>query len=341
MVNPLRNTVNRELLLQQTVTEKIPRTTLSFYRYVTIEDPRKLRDELFKKWSALGVKGRIYIANEGINAQLSLPTKELDAFRAHLDISDYFKDMPFKIAVEDGISFLKLTLKVKQFIVADGLPAGTYDVNNVGTHLTPEEFHAAVDDPNTVVVDVRNHYESRIGKFEGALTPDADTFREELPLIAQMLQDKKDKKILLYCTGGIRCEKASSYLKHQGFNDVNQLHGGIIYYAHAMREKGITPKFKGRNFVFDERLSEEVTPDILTTCDQCEDKSNAYTNCSNEMCNLLFIQCAGCREKMHGACSEKCMKIALLPDNERRMLRKKQTPKSHKQFISRQRPSLK
>ena len=214
-------------------------------------------------------------------------------------------------------------------------------MSDVGNHLSPEEFNRAFESEETVVIDIRNHYESRIGRFEKAICPDADTFREELAMLEKMLADKKEKKVLLYCTGGIRCEKASSYLKHLGFKDVNQLYGGIINYAHEIKQKGLQSKFKGKNFVFDDRLHEKITDDVLTVCDQCDAKSDEYANCANEICNLLFIQCAGCKEKMRGCCTESCMKIATLPEKECAELRKKQEKTSYKLFKSRQRPVLK
>lgn len=336
----LINKVSSTLLRAEMAQREEERTTLSFYRYVKIQDPHSLRNALYSEWSDLGVCGRIYLAEEGVNAQLSLPTANLEAFRKNLDARAEFKDMPFKIAVEQGLSFYKLTIKVKQLIVADGLPAGSYDTSNVGNHLTPEEFNAALSKEDVVVVDVRNHYESRIGRFEGALAPDADTFREELPMIKEMLKGKENKKVLLYCTGGIRCEKASSYLKHEGFKDVNQLYGGIINYAHEVKEKGLESKFKGRNFVFDDRLAERITSDVLTECDQCSVLADTYTNCLSELCNLLFIQCESCREKFKGCCSEKCMQERALPLEQKRE-KARELKKSYSQYISRLRPRLK
>lgn len=337
---PLKNLVDSEILRAQARAEKEPRTTASFYRYVAISEPRKLRDELYSEWRDLGVFGRIYLAEEGINAQMNVPTKNFEAFKANLESRKIFSGMPFKIAVEDGQSFFKLTLKVKKTIVADGLPTGTYDTSNVGNHLTPEEFNKALEDKDAVVVDVRNHYESRIGHFEGALLPDADTFRDELPMIKEMLKGKETKKILLYCTGGIRCEKASSYLKHEGFKDVNQLYGGIINYAHEAEQKGLEKKFKGRNYVFDDRLAERITPDILTECDQCSALVDSYTNCKNELCNLLFIQCSSCAEKFEGCCSEKCVSEKNLPLEERQEIARK-IKKSYGSYLTRLRPKLK
>ncbi len=335
----LRNKLDRKTAEQKVQQEAIPRKTVSFYRYVRISDPLALRNELFRTWSALGVLGRIYLAEEGINAQFSVPTIYWDVFVRYLYSYKQFDNMPFKIAVEEpNHSFVKLCIKIKKQIVADGLQPSDYDVTNVGKHLTPEEFHDALQAPNTIVVDMRNQYESKIGKFEGAITPDADTFKEELPMVKEMLQGNEDKKILLYCTGGVRCEKASAYLKHQGFHDVNQLHGGIIHYAHRMKELGIESKFKGKNYVFDDRGAETITEDILSTCDQCDSVCDTFTNCHNVACNLLFIQCSSCKAHMNNCCSDHCKSVTALSPEAYKAYRKRVGPTNHTLFISRQRP---
>ncbi len=322
----LYNRVNADELRERIKNDPTPRTTLSFYRYVILENPAEMRDQLYKEWFALGVLGRIYVAREGINAQLSLPTENLEAFRNQLDAHAEFNNVPFKIAVDDdGKSFFKLAIKVRKKIVADGLDDNAFDVTNVGKHLSAEEFNAAMDSPDTIVVDMRNHYEAEVGRFEGAITPDVDTFREELPWVVEHLQDKKDKKILMYCTGGIRCEKASAYLRHHGFEDVNQLHGGIIAYAQEIKSKGIPSKFKGKNFVFDERLGERITDDIISNCHQCGAPCDHHTNCANEDCNLLFIQCEACATQFANCCSDECHEIVSLPEAEQKQLRKGKT----------------
>jgi UPF0176 protein len=319
----LYNRINKNELKKRIQEDPTPRTTLSFYRYVIIQQPNEMRDQLFMDWSKMDVLGRIYLAHEGVNAQLSLPTANLEAFRNYIDHTEEFKDVAFKIAVEDdGKSFYKLNIKVRAKIVADGLDDDAFDVTNVGNHLDAEAFNAALEHPETIVVDMRNHYESEVGHFEGAICPDADTFREELPIVIDELKDKKDKKILLYCTGGIRCEKASAYLKHHGFQDVNQLHGGIIDYARQVKEKGLESKFVGKNFVFDERLGERITEDIISHCHQCGELCDTHTNCANDDCHLLFIQCEKCKTAFKGCCSEKCVEIAALPIEEQRKIRK-------------------
>ena len=318
-----RNLVNKEELKIKLEEDTTKRRTLSFYRYVQIENPHELRDELFKELLELGALGRIYLAKEGINSQMSVPEENWDKFVQKLYSYTYFKDVPFKIAVEDnGKSFYKLCIKIRDKIVADGLDDESFDASNTGTHLTAEEFNKAMEDPETILIDMRNHYESEIGHFEGAICPDADTFREELPLVKEALKGKEDKKILLYCTGGIRCEKASAYLKHEGFKDTNQLLGGIIEYAHQVKEKKIDCKFKGKNFVFDERLAERISDDVLSKCHQCGTECDNHTNCKNNDCHLLFIQCEKCSEKYDNCCTVKCQEISLLPIEQQRKLRK-------------------
>lgn len=300
------------------------RLTLSFYAYAKIENPKKFRDDLFIAWNALDALGRIYVAHEGINAQMSVPAENFEAFRDTLEVYDFMKGIRLNVAVEqDNYSFLKLTIKVRNKIVADGLNDETFDVTNKGIHLKAQEFNNMLEDPNTIVVDFRNHYESEVGHFEGAITPDVENFRESLPIINEQLQDfKEDKNLLMYCTGGIRCEKASAYFKHQGFKNVYQLEGGIIEYTRQIKEKNIKSKFIGKNFVFDHRLGERITDDIIAQCHQCGKPCDNHTNCANDACHLLFIQCDECKAVMENTCSTECHEIIHLPQEEQVARRK-------------------
>jgi UPF0176 protein len=339
--NGLANKLPAAACVEKLQNEKSPRRTLSFYKYVEIKNPREMRDLLFANWSKLGVLGRTYIANEGINSQISVPEKNWETFVQELYANSQFRGVPFKIAVEEpNFSFIKLTVKVRNQIVADGLETGEFDLSKVGKHLSPEQFNAELAKEDTIVVDMRNQYESRIGRFDKAICPDVDTFREELPLVKDLLSDKKDKKILLYCTGGIRCEKASAYLMSHGFEDVNQLEGGIINYAHSVKAGKIESRFRGANFVFDQRGAERITNDVLATCDQCGKTCDSYVNCRNEACNLLFIQCETCATNFEKCCSEKCMEIAKLPENDRRQYRKIHGKHKQEIYKSRLRPKL-
>jgi UPF0176 protein len=299
------------------------RLTLSFYAYAQISNPTQFRNELFLAWNTLEVLGRIYVASEGINAQLSLPADNFYAFKDTIKEYEFMKGIRLNIAVEqDDHSFLKLTIKVRDKIVADGLTDETFDVTNIGTHLKAAEFNELLEDPNTIVVDIRNHYESEIGHFTKAIKPDVDTFRDSLPVIeVQLSEHKQDKKILMYCTGGIRCEKASAYFKHKGFENVYQLEGGIIEYTRQVKAEGLESKFIGKNFVFDHRLGERITDDIVSQCHQCGAPCDVHTNCENAGCHLLFIQCDSCKEKMAGCCSSDCVSIIHLSGEEQKAIR--------------------
>jgi len=322
----LANKLSREELLVKLEAETFERKTLSFYKYVVIEDPKTLRDELFAQWSEWDCLGRIYVSREGINAQMNVPAHHWDAFEQYLHGMEYFKDVPFKMAVTDktdGKSFLKLIIKVRDQIVADGLQSEDYDVTDVGAHLTAKDWNEAIENHDPVIVDMRNHYESEIGHFEGAILPEAETFREELPMVLEKLKGQEDRKILLYCTGGIRCEKTSAYLKHHGFKDVNQLHGGIIDYARQIDEEALPNKFQGINFVFDERLGECISDEIISKCHQCGQPSATHVNCVNKACNLLFIQCEECAEKNEGCCTPQCIEIIHLPEQKQAEIRRK------------------
>jgi UPF0176 protein len=341
----LVNRTDKNVLKQRLKEEKIARRTISFYRYVQIPEPHILRDRLFKEWTSYNCFGRIYLAHEGINAQMSVPESEWENFLTQINSIDFFKDIPIKTAVDDnGKSFYKLIVKVREKIVADGINDASFDPSDTGEYLDAAGFNKAIDDENTIVVDMRNHYESEVGRFDRAFCPDADTFREELPLVVDHLKGQEDKKIIMYCTGGIRCEKASAYLKHKGFKDVHHLRGGIIQYAQEIREKNMESRFRGVNFVFDERIGERITSDVLSTCHQCGSPCDVHVNCKNDDCHLLFIQCKNCSEKMSGCCTPECMRIAALPVEEQRALRKgrvKNGPECLSVYKSRLRPNLK
>jgi len=311
----------RRFLLAQAGEERL---TLSFYQYYHVKNPQILRDYLFLNWNEMNVLGRIYVAKEGINAQLSVPAPRFEDFKNFLDGISFLKGIRLNIAVEqDNESFLKLTVKVREKIVADGLKDGSIDVTQKGIHLNAYDFNTLLAQPDTICVDMRNHYESEIGHFKGAFTPNVDTFRESLPLIEQELaQHKEDKKLLMYCTGGIRCEKASAYFKHKGFKNVFQLDGGIIEYSRQVNEKGLENKFIGKNFVFDERGGERISVHIIAKCHQCGSPCDSHVNCANEACHLLFIQCDSCKKQRESCCSSDCQETINLPIEEQRKLRK-------------------
>ena len=322
MKKHLFNRIDKEDLKLALSRETFDRMTASFYHYVNLSSPDDLRDQLYMKWNQMGVFGRVYIASEGINAQVSIPEHNWVKFSRYLDSIPEFKGISIKRALQEGSSFYKLKIKVRNELVAYGVSEELYDMDRVGKHLSAEEYNFAIDRTDSVVVDMRNYYESEIGHFDNALIPNVETSKELLPEVKRLLRGKENDKILLYCTGGIRCEKASSYLLHNGFKDVNQLQGGIIQYAHDIKKKGIDSKFKGKNFVFDDRLGERVTDDIISYCHLCGDSCDNHTDCKNDACHILFIQCEKCNESLNGCCSKECMDFASLPIDDQKVLRK-------------------
>ncbi len=318
----LTNHIDRKIQKQKLAESQEERITLSFYKYTHIENPQGFRDQLFADWSALGVFGRVYVAREGINAQISVSQEHFQALQDNLEDVECLKGIRLNLAVEEyGKSFYILKIKVKKKIVADGLNDNAFDVTEKGKHVDAEQFNQLTDDPNTIVVDMRNHYESEVGHFVHAILPDADTFRDALPIVKETLAPYRDRNIIMYCTGGIRCEKASAYFKHLGFNNIYQLEGGITKYARDVKQKGLDNKFRGKNFVFDERLGEKITEDIISACHQCGKPCDTHTNCKNDTCNLLFIQCDDCAAYYEGCCSDQCKDFTHLREEEQQRLR--------------------
>jgi len=319
----LHNRISNEELKARMLAETEPRTTVSFYKYFTIEDPKAFRDQLYVSLVKLNVFGRIYVAHEGINAQISVPQSQFEAFKQQLFASHPALDqIRLNIALEDdGKSFWVLRLKVRDRIVADGIDDKTFDPSQVGEYLKAEQVNAMIDDPDTLFVDMRNHYEYEVGHFDRAIEVPSDTFRDQLPMAVEMLKEDKDKKIVMYCTGGIRCEKASAYMLHNGFKNIYHVEGGIIEYARRAKEQGLPVKFKGKNFVFDERMGERISDDVIATCHQCGAPCDNHTNCHNDGCHLLFIQCPTCAAKFDNCCSEICQAELKLPREEQRARR--------------------
>lgn len=326
----------REEKRRAALADRRPRRTISFYRYVRIADPAAFRERLLAAWSGWDCLGRIYVASEGINAQMSVPLAHWEAFDAWTQAQPELAGVPYKVAVEEGEvpSFYKLTIKLREKIVADGLDDRTFDVTNTGEYLTAEEMNAYLDDPEAIVVDMRNAYESEVGHFAGALTPQVETFREELQVVPRLLAAHKDKPIALYCTGGIRCEKASAWLQHQGFANVRHLQGGIIEYAHQVKERGLPNRFRGKNFVFDERLGERVSDEVIARCHLCRTAAcDTHHHCQNQICHTLYIGCPACVASHAGYCSRWCRMSDRLPARV-----KKSIARYYNQFIRRRRP---
>ena len=320
----LYNKIDSNLLKQQLLESDEKRITLSFYQYAHILNPPFFRDHFYTILDDVGVLGRIYISSEGVNAQVSVPENQFDTFKNTMNTIVFLQGIRLNIAVEDdGKSFYKLKIKIRNKIVADGLDDDTFDVTKNGIHLDAAGFNKLADDPNTVIVDMRNHYESEVGHFKNAITPDVETFRESLPIIEELLEEHKDKNIVMYCTGGIRCEKASAYYKHKGFEHVYQLDGGIIEYAHQTNKLGLENKFVGKNFVFDERMGERISEEIISQCHLCGHTADNHVNCANDACHILFIQCKACGTSYDGCCSKECQEFKDLPEGERKELRGK------------------
>jgi UPF0176 protein len=318
----LHNRVSQKELKQALYQEAEPRVTISFYKYFPVDDPKAFRDFLFEALQPLKVFGRIYIAAEGINAQVSVPQTGFEKLRSVLNSIEPLSGVRLNKAVNDGKSFWVLKIKVRDKIVADGITGSSFSMENKGQYIGAEEFNTLTTDPDTIVVDMRNHYEYEVGHFETAIEVPSDTFREQLPMAADMLKEKKDKNIIMYCTGGIRCEKASAYMLHQGFKHVYHLEGGIINYANEVAEKGLPNRFRGKNFVFDNRLGERITDEIIATCHQCGQPADTHVNCANAGCHLLFIQCENCTTKCDGCCSKECLDFIHLPLEQQVELRK-------------------
>jgi UPF0176 protein len=319
----LHNRISRKELKQIIQQDPTPRTTISFYCYFKIDEPAVFRDELYKQFKELNVMGRIYLAQEGINAQVSLPTANLESFRMYLYSIGPLNGIRLNSAVhDDGKSFYVLDVKVRNKIVADGISDPAFDMANRGRYVNAEQFNQMTSEPDTIVIDMRNHYEYEVGHFENAVEVPSDTFREQLPMAVDMMKADKDKNIIMYCTGGIRCEKASAYMLHQGFKNVFHLEGGIINYVNQAKEKNLTNKFHGKNFVFDQRLGESITEEIIAQCHQCRKPADTHTNCLNDGCHLLFIQCEECKTKYEGCCSVECKETIHLPEERKKQLRK-------------------
>ena len=316
----LHNRVNNEELKQLMLAETEPRKTVSFYKYFHIADPIAYRDALYISFTEQKVFGRVYIAQEGINGQISVPESNYEAMKAALYASaPELNGIRMNIAVDDnGKSFWVLRMKVRPKIVADGIDDPDFDPGRTGKYLNARAYNEIAEQPGTIIVDMRNHYEFEVGHFENAIEVPSDTFRDQLPMAVDMLKDKKEANIVMYCTGGIRCEKASAYMLHNGFKNVFHVEGGIIEYARKAKEENLPVKFKGKNFVFDERLGERITEDVLSECHICGKPCDTHTNCLNDGCHLLFIQCGECAAKYEGCCSESCMEEKNLPEDEQR-----------------------
>ena len=321
----LHNRISQKELKEALYNESEPRKTISFYQYFPITDVKNFRDELYQQLRALKVFGRIYIAAEGINAQISVPVSGFENLQSYLHSIDGLNQVRLNVAIDDdGKSFWVLKVKIREKIVADGISDPEFDMRKKGRYVNAEQFNRLTEDPNTIVIDMRNHYEFEVGHFQNAIEIPSDTFRQQLPMTVEMMEQHRDQNIIMYCTGGIRCEKASAYLLHKGFKNVFHLEGGIIHYANTVKENSLENKFRGKNFVFDDRLGERIGSEIIAHCHQCGKPADTHVNCANNGCHLLFIQCDECATTYEGCCSEECKHLIHLPLEEQKEVRKNQ-----------------
>ncbi|WP_110112443.1 rhodanese-related sulfurtransferase [Bacillus sp. CGMCC 1.16541] len=281
---------------------------LLYYKYVTIEDPAVFRDEHFAFCEELGLKGRILIAHEGMNGTVSGTLEQTEAYMTAMKNDPRFSDMIFKIEPYHEHAFKKLKVKVKPEIVNLSLEKDVNPNATTGKHLSPKEFYEAMQQDDVLILDARNTYEYDLGHFKNAIRPDIETFRELPNWIRENLSEHKDKKVLTYCTGGIRCEKFSGFLVDEGFEDVSQLHGGIITYGYDEEVKGRL--WDGKCYVFDERISvpvnrtEEAT--VVGKCYYCGEPEERYVKCGNPDCNDHLLLCEECEHEHLRSCSSEC-----------------------------------
>lgn len=281
---------------------------LLYYKYVDIQNPHAIMDWQRQLCQSLGLKGRILLAHEGINGTIGGKIESLEAYKKAMSEHPYFGDIDFKESEGGADHFPRLMIKVKNEVVRMGVDPSIVSHKDAGKHLTPEEVHQLLSNKpeNLVILDGRNNYEARVGLFQDAIVPDIETFREFPGYIDENLEQFKDKQVLMYCTGGIRCERASAYLKSKNVTqEVYQVQGGI----HRYIEKFPDGFFRGKNYVFDGRISMQANNDIIGCCDICAKPYDQYDNCINAQCNKLIIVCPDCTQTYQYTCSENCLKL--------------------------------
>lgn len=282
---------------------------LLYYHYTPIQDPDQLRDQQFELAQRLGMKGRILISDQGINGTASGTPEAVEKYMAATNAYPGLEQLEWKISEADTHVFPRLRVVVRPEIVTLGLKAQDIDVdlNHKAPYIEPEDLLKLYEeDEDFIIIDARNDYETKIGTFKDAMVPPIKNFREFPEYVQQNLADKKDRPVVTFCTGGIRCEKASAYLKEQGFTNVRQLHGGIHRYSDTTGGKN----FQGKMYVFDDRIQVEVNtvnPSTIAKCQLCNQPSDTYRDCVNDSCNKSFIGCETCVEPLAGACSEACL----------------------------------
>lgn len=270
----------------------------SFYKYVEIKNPEILVQKTRNSCNELNILGRILIADEGINGAVCGKISEVEAFKNELKNNKLFSDLTFREQLHDNNAYHKLVIRTRKEIVVFNQKI---NMQNTGKHISPQQLKKLLDNNEDIILlDARNDYEFNVGRFKNAIRLNIKNFRD-LPQKINEINNLKNKKIVMYCTGGIRCEKASAFLKEQGFNDVNQLQGGIINYVNQYADD----YFKGACFVFDDRLTTH-SGDAVSFCELCDQPCDEYMNCNNLDCDKLFICCNACKEKMNNCCSNDC-----------------------------------
>jgi len=285
-----------------------PYRVLLYYKFVRIEDPETFAREHLAYCKELDVKGRIIVAEEGINGTISGTVAQTDAYMAHLRQDDRFKDIVFKIDEVDGHVFKKMFVRHKKELVTFRADEEIDPNVLTGKYLTPKQFYEELQKEDVIVLDGRNDYEYDIGHFRGAIRPEVKSFREFPDWIRNNLSQYKDKKIITYCTGGIRCEKLTAFMLKEGFKDVAQLQGGIVTYGKDPEVKG--KLFDGKCYVFDERISVPINRTgedvVVGRCYHCGKPEDRYINCKYDFCHRQHICCPECEEKYRGFCSPEC-----------------------------------
>lgn len=293
-----------------------------FYKYIDISNPQAILKWQQELCHSLGLKGRIIIATEGINGTLGGHQEKIQQYKTAMQAHPLFGGIDYKESEGSTEAFPRMRIVIKKEIVHLGLDTKEYTPAKGGTHLSPTQAHELVNQhpDNLLILDCRNSFESRVGTFEGSVKPEVNYFREFPAYVDNNLDLFKDKQVLMYCTGGVRCERASAYLKEKGVTqEVYQITGGVHKYV----EQFPNGHFKGKNYVFDGRVSVKVTDDILTTCDICQKPYDDYTNCKNAICNKHFIACPACIDTLNNTCSENCKNLLAEGKVHSRPMRKK------------------
>lgn len=281
---------------------------LLYYMYVPIQYPKRLLKWQKKICADLQLQGRILIGTEGINGTVGGEDEAIERYAAIMKAHELFADIDFKVSPGEASYFPRMEIKVRDEICSLGVPADELTVQDGGVHLAPEQVHALLSNQpdDLVILDTRNNFESRIGTFTGSITPDIKNFRQLPQFIDEHPELFENKQVLMHCTGGVRCERATAYLKRKGIaKEVFQMRGGIVCYT----EKYPDGYFRGKNYVFDRRVAVRVNDDVLTACDLCKTSCDSYTNCINMNCNVQYVSCDGCLQKTNNTCSASCAQL--------------------------------